>query len=503
MSNQTKATENQKVSQPQKAQQTPQGEAYAHPLGTALALGFAPPLGPGSGDSNPLSNQSDRLMDTRFPIAQRHSFARNINHKQGNRHLQHTLPRMIAREDDKRVMQGIDLNMLTIKITSPITKSGALSMETRGEGSAGIVVVHAPEITFSADVTIPKDVKLSEDGDGFMRTGPIQTMTSSNRTGIYTKGGKEVARYTNKQGAVRDSFRYPNEDGSFYGADRPFYQKPEGISENSPTASMNFKDRPSMSLPKEFGGGRLSKIEGADRFNTSIGIKRSGQIAMANPFGWVLGWSANLGEDYAPSGDAESLSAENHLKTWEEATGIVMDTDDYAWKATKNIPPIFTFSTVEAAMTENAASLWMALIAAKGHDPDSVANIEEALKRKDPTFQAKLTISKSVNRGLFGGGSNDTIGIFANASKQSKLTGPHTIEEGKSVTVGFKLTEIIDPSSITSSSILKVWAGGHGDEAILGDFAELPFPFLTSASITPTNADGGAGSYQIVVSLTE
>ncbi len=91
MSNHTKTTETQKVSQPQKAQPTPQGEAYAPSLGTALALGFAPPLGPGSGDSDPFSNQRDRLRDTRFPKAQRHAIAKNINHKQGNRHLQHTV----------------------------------------------------------------------------------------------------------------------------------------------------------------------------------------------------------------------------------------------------------------------------------------------------------------------------------------------------------------------------------------------------------------------------
>jgi len=499
MTTQTKITETQNP----KVNPIAQGETFAAPVMSAIPMSVMASANPGSGDVNPITNQRIQLKDERIPLIQRQLTAQNIGQFQGNRHLQRTVPRIIAREDEKRIMKGIDLSMLTIAITQPITKSGALSTESRGEGPNAIVIVHAPEITFSAEVTIPNDVKFSEDGDGFMRTGPIQTMTSSNRTGIYTKGGKEVARYTNKQGAVRDSWRYPNADGSFYGADRPFYQKPEGISENTPSASMDFKDRPSMSLPKEFGGGRLSKIEGADRFNTSVGIKRGGQIAMANPFGWSLDWSADLGEDHAPSGDAESLSAESRIKTWEEATGIVMDTDDYAWKAMKDIPPIFTFSTVEAAMTESAASLWMALIAARGHDPDSVANIEEALKRKDPTFQAKLTVSKSVNRGFFGGAKTDSIGIFANATKQSKISGPHSLEEGKSVTVGFKLNEIIDPSSITSSSLLKIWAGGHGDEAILGDSAELPFPFLTSGYMAPTNANGEAGSYQVIVSLTE
>ncbi len=502
MAAQTKTTETQnQVTKNQKVNPIAQGATFAAPEMSVTPMGMMASANPGSGDVNPITYQRIQLKDERIPLIQRQIMAQNIGQFQGNKHLQNTVPQKIARDDEKRIMKGIDLSMLTITSTEP-TKSGTLSTESRGEGPTAIVIVNAPKIAFSADVSIPEDVKLSEDGPGGCRVGPIQTMTSSNRTGIYTKGGKEVARYTNKQGAVRDSWRYPNEDGSFYGADRPFYQKPVALTTQT-SASISYEDAPKMSLPKEFGGGRLSKIEGADRFNTSIGIKRGEQIVMANPFGWSLDWSADLGEDYAPSGDAESLSAEKRIKEFIVATGIVMDTDDYAWKAMQNIPPIFTFNTVEAAMTETAASLWMILITARGNDPGSAANIAEALNRKDPTFQAKLTVSKSVNRDLFGGGSSDSIGIFAHASKQSKLSGPHSLEEGNSVTVGFKLTEIIDPSSITSSSILKIWAGGHGDEAILGAYTELPFPFLTSGAISPTNVDGEAGSYKVAVSLSE
>jgi len=501
MAAQTKTTETQnQVTKNPKVNPIAQGETFAAPEISVFPMGVIASANPGSGDENPFKNQRIQLKDQRIPLIQRQLMAQNIGQFQGNKHLQNTVPQKIARDDEKRVMQGIDLSMLTIKTKEP-TKSGTLSTKSKGEGPTAIVIVNAPKIAFSADVSIQEDVKLSEDGPGGCRVGPIQTMTSSNRTGIYTKGGEEVARYTNKQGPVRDSFRYTYGDGDFFPADRPFYQKPVALTTQT-SASISYEDAPKMSLPKEFGGGRLSKIEGADRFNTSIGIKRGEQIVMANPFGWSLDWSADLGEDYAPSGDAESLSAESRIDTWKEATGIVMDTETYAWKAIQDNPAIFTFSTVEAAMTESAAVLWMVLIAARGNDPDSVVNIEEALKRKDPTFQAKLTVSKSVNRSLFGGGRTDSIGIFANATKQSKLSGPHSLEEGNSVTVGFKLTEIIDPSAITSSSILKIWAGGHGDEAILGAYAELPFPFLTSGTISPTNVDGEAGSYQVAVSLS-
>jgi len=286
MTNPSKTTDIQKVSQPQKNQPAPQGETYAPTLETAIALGFAPPSGPGSGDADPFENQADRLRDARFPKAQLHSFAKNINAKQGNHHLQRAVTHTIARQDDKkdkRVMKGIDLSMLEIAITKPITLSGSLSTKKIGEGQSGIVAVQAPKINFSARVDLSKDVELSKEGESFIKVGPIQTMTSSQRIGIYKKGNKEVAKYTNQFGQTRDSRRFkynddkPGEEG--FPAERPFYDKPEGITNNDTYQFVTFEDKPTMTLPLEFGGGKLSRIEGADTFNTSIGLKRGGQIS--------------------------------------------------------------------------------------------------------------------------------------------------------------------------------------------------------------------------------
>ncbi len=459
---------------------------------------------------DPLESQSGFLGERRHPRAQRQDVARKIGSAHGNRHLQRVVGlaqrngRALQRQDEveKRVMKGVDPGMLKVEVTKEISVSGAMSAEKKGEGAAAIVAIHAPKISFIANVDMPSDVELSEQGEGFMKVGPVQTMTSSTRVGVYKKGEKEVARYTNQMNdPVRDSkrFKYAGEGGEGFPAEQPFYDKPGPLTNDIRSATVSFEDEPTMSLPLEFGGGRLTRVEGADRFNTSIGIKRSGVIKLVKPFGWQLDWSTDLSENLDIQEDEEA--ARQHITSWEEATGIVMDTETYAWKEAAKKPPIFTFYTVDAAMTESASTLWLALAAARNLDPGSVSNIEEALRRKDPNFKIKLTVSRSANRGFFGGASSDTIGIFAVASKQSKVNGPYTIEEGASVTVGFKLSEIIDPSSIDSASKLKIWAGGHGDEAILGDFAELGYPFLSSASISVTNADGGGGTYKVDVSM--
>jgi hypothetical protein len=407
----------------------------------------------------------------------------------------------ISRSPDKEARKGLDSSMLQISMNSPVQAGGKVSSRRIGSGAAAILQMVGPKITFSADVKLNPTISL-KDGGG-IRVGPIQTLTSSERTGIYKIGNKVVAERTGTLSNVRDSIRYKYTDDKKgdegYPADRPFYAKSSAITDQITSVLVDFEDQPKFPLPLTFGGGRLTGVRGAEKFNTSIGAKRGGKIITMEPFGWGVDWSCDLAEDYNVTKDAQGASTGKEITTWEEAIGIVIDTDTYAWKVADNTPPIYTFHTVDAAMTESASSLWLALAAARKRDPGSVGNIEAALKRKNPTFNVKLTVVKTVNSGIIF--DSDKLGMFVNASKQSPKKGPFDLETGDQVTVGFPMTEIIDPGAINANSMMSIWVGGHGGEPILGDFAELAYPFLSSGTITGTSPDGVPGNYKVDVSM--
>ncbi len=74
------------------------------------------------------------------------------------------------------------------------------------------------------------------------------------------------------------------------------------------------------------------------------------------------------------------------------------------------------------------------------------------------------------------------------------------MSEGKSQAIDFNLNDILDPAAVGADSKMSVWAGGKKDSGILGDFAELPYPFLSRGAISTSKGES-RGDYAIEVSL--
>jgi hypothetical protein len=468
--------------------------------GLAVELGLATQLA-----DIPAYTNNRSLRQNAVSQMQKHSgntaVQAQINHAQMSRLVSprlHADSGHIARDEDEDVNKGLDASMLAVNMSTPPASGGKVSVQKTGDGPGGMVKLTAPHIAYTAGVSLANGVKLGSE-NGAIKVGPVQTLVSSVRTGVYQKGNSVVAEMSQNLSNLRDArpLRYADDTSkSTFTAESPFYDKHGVITDMAPAHTVNFEDQPKFALPVEFGGGRLVAVNGADEFNTSVGAKREnvGTITM-NPFGWKVDWSLNLAEDYSIKKDKDGNPIASEIAIWEETRGLVIDSETYAREVAGSTPYIFTFKTLEAAMTESAASLWAALLPARQHDPAAAKNIEEALRQKNPSFNVKLTVAETATWG------SDTIGVFANAGKQSATRGPFALNKGESETISFKLTEIMDPGNVTSASQLSVWAGGHGDEAILGEFLELPHPFTGSGSIAVTDSDGDVGHYSIEVKM--
>jgi hypothetical protein len=465
-----------------------------------------------------LLSQAARLGDARLRDPQRQVMAKRVGQVQGNQHLQRlvaagsgaslplgefqSMPFQLARQDtpEREVKSGLDASLLRVVVTNPLNFSGVVTTRKEGEGDKAMVKVTAPLITYSASVEILEGVKLGEDSR-YIKVGTIQTLTSSSRVGVYKKGDQVVAEYAQAMSMARDTIQYTYGKGEQrFAAEAPFYDRPSTISDQNPSTVVDFKDQPGFGLPLEFGGGRLAAVKGSDRFNTSIGAKRDNTIITLNPFGWEVNWDATLDPDFNVATDEAGKTSAHGITSFEEKSGLVMDVGPSTLDLAKDMQPAYSFTSIDAAMTESALSLWLALPASRDRDPASAAFIEEALRRKNPIFRLKLTVDKSANRGWFDTGSTDAIESFMVATKQSPLKGPFEISEGKSQSIDFNLNEILDPASLVSGSKLSVWAGGQKGSGILGDFSDLPYPFLSQGTIVTYKGDK-AGEYRVEVSL--
>jgi hypothetical protein len=114
----------------------------------------------------------------------------------------------------------------------------------------------------------------------------------------------------------------------------------------------------------------------------------------------------------------------------------------------------------------------------------------------------KILVKQAAHSQYLGLTSTDSVSTFLSAGKQSPPWGPAHVAEGQSVTVPFRLSEFINPSSITSASTLSIWAGSSEENyETLGDFLELPYPFLSGGEISVHAPDNQTGIYTITVDM--
>jgi hypothetical protein len=451
-------------------------QAYESPLAALLTL--APADLPNHPTAQPLRNQAILNRQVRY----------------GNQAVQRMLQRDPA---DPNVKTGLDASMLKVTVMKTPSGGGNVSVKKVGSGADGYAQIESPKIEGEYGVTLDPSIKIGDQAE--IKVGPVQTMTSSERVGIYKKDGKVVAEQRFSLGQSRDARPLSYDGKETFVAESPFYDKHESIKDANPTVSVHFIDRPSLRMPLEFGGGQLAGLRGADSFITSVGAKRDGTVITMNPFGWKVDWTTELGADFSVPTDANGNPISKGVSTWDEKQGVAIDSPQVARDLLQHADAIFSFKSLDAAVATPSSLLIAGLPAARRNDPASAAFMEQALTQKNPTFTIRIEAAKTATHNILSA-DEDIMEAFANIVKQTPTKGPYTMKAGSSQSFTATLSELADASALNESAVLNVWLGGTAESAILGEFAKFPFPF-TGAQTLKLNKNQ-TGTYQIYVNIS-
>ncbi|MDZ4722224.1 MAG: hypothetical protein SH847_27485 [Roseiflexaceae bacterium] len=469
-----------KAAQPAHAPVVEEEQPYESPLAALLLL--APADLPNHPTAQPLRNRA------------------LLNHQA--RHGNQAVLRMLQRGPDPapadpNVKTGLDASMIKVTVMKTPSGGGNVSVKKVGSGPDGYAQIESPKIEGEYGVTLDPSIKIGDKAE--IKVGPVQTMTSSERVGIYKKDGKVVAEQRFSLGQTRDARPLSYDGKETFVAESPFYDKPQPLKDADPTASVHFIDRPSLRMPLEFGGGQLAGLRGADRFITSIGAKRDGTIITMNPFGWQVDWTTELGADFSVPTDANGNPISKGISTWEEKRGVAIDSPQVARDLLQHADAIFSFKSLDAALATPNSLLIVGLPAARRNDPDSANFMEQALKQKNPTFTIRIEAIKTATHNTWSA-DEDVLEVFANIVKQIPNKGPYTMKAGASQSVDVTLSELADASAINESAEMSVWLGGAKDVAILGEFVKFPFPFTGVQTLRLSKDQNG--EYRVYLNIS-
>ncbi|MCA9986311.1 MAG: hypothetical protein KDE59_18510 [Anaerolineales bacterium] len=348
------------------------------------------------------------------------------------------------------------------------------------------VSINAPRITFSATVDKHDDAVLG--AGNFVSVGPVQTLNSSQRVGIYRLGGDPngpiVTRHNQAVGQVRDAQWNTNDDGEIYAtAPEPFYSQPSLISDGSPSATVNYLDQPGFELAPSIGQGILTEVEGAESFTLSVAVKKGEELVHLKNHNWSVDWNVPI----TPLGRTEGSAIQSSATTDNPAvtSGNI---------AVQMVRSWLGFPTVEAAMGVSSHTLMSNLIPARQNDTTSYNNIVEALRRKNPAIKIWLTVEETAE--TFGA---DEIEVTLTGSS-SATEGPVTLNDNEWDTFDFHLLDVLDPGDISEDSSITISAADTG--MISNDAATIPwnYPFAESRR-SYTMSGGGGGRYSVMAEL--
>jgi hypothetical protein len=362
-------------------------------------------------------------------------------------------------------------DMFTVEGGTP-SLGGAVKVEAAGDK----VKIDAPEVKFDAKVTMKSDAKV--DPAEFVQAGPVQTILGANRTGIYrlggAKDGKIVAEYHNDVGQMRDAVWNKKTKKASFPA--PWYSEPQRVSAGS-DANIHFMDQPGFELPRKLGAGILTETSGQDRFITSVAVKNGSQVQHLRASHWEVPWTATI--DAANQGPGAAVTGGDSPTgppTMDGPIAIQADTDR------------MRFHTLDAAMGASAELLLDNLVSAKSEDPQSWANIAEALRRKNVTFQFNLKVNKAASIG------NDDIRVTIKGHQQV-VKGPFSLGKGGSAPISVTLTELFDPAMIDAGTTITVTAQDVGWISHDALTISWPYPFYNQEE--EKKMAGDAFSYTI------
>lgn len=405
---------------------------------------------------------------------------------------------MMLRDDKKEI---VTLAQDWLK-AAPFSK-GAGGKLTSVVGTESIRIL-GPAFTVSSAVSL----KLPDDrtlGSQHIKVGPIQTLLSSNRIGVYQKDGRTIEQArTMSEG--RDAAEGQNEVGGtpFAPVEPPFYSGNPAAGQDAPNSKLHdwtgtgadfsdtvtLSDQPKMSLAKKLPTGEtLVAVKGADTFNTSAGFKSTtGEIIGLAPFGWSVSWDTPIAAD----GTATPDPARDAVTRQPATEAIIHNTEDYV-----NLMARQEFRSLDEAMLEPGWALLEMLPKVRARNATAAGFIQQALAAKNPQIKVTVTATQGVGQKSAVSGSevgdDVTMSVHATITKSSggKST---TARAGTGGSVQFGLNEMADPAAINDGVILNITVNEDGH---LGGGTEFPFPFRGGQTQVVGQNDGSEGTYRV------
>ena len=347
------------------------------------------------------------------------------------------------------------------------------------------VGVTAPSVTLTATVVKKPDAPLGP--SSIAQVGTVQTLNNSRRVGVYHLAGDPfMPMVTTKTATVttsRDAQWDKNEAGEIVAVvPEPWYSKPDWVTDESPSANVNFEDKPGFDLPRTIGSGILTEIQGVDSFTTSIAAKRNDDLIHLKNQNWSVDWRMNL--SFFGSETGHVVSSEDTASSPSVTTGPIVLTRVNSWMG---------FPTVEAAMGADSTVLLASLLPAKKNDEASYNNIVAALKRKNPRLRIWLTVASTAE--TFGA---DEIEVTLAGDSRSTV-GPTSLNDGDTGEFDFDFNNVVDPSMIEDGYAIEISAA---DTGLLSNEAATTSWHMPLAETDRAFAmSGGGGKYKVMAQV--
>ena len=393
---------------------------------------------------------------------------------------------MIQRVDEEETEASLDAAMLEV---DGATIQMAGSVNARPGQDPNTADVLAPRVHFEARVQLAEGVRLGD--GGAIEVGPVQTLQSSQRIGVYRQNGDPqgeiLLEHHVETPTVRDAM-YREEGGRREAiVPEPWYSEPVRVSSvhsgRDPTRPnvVQFEDQPGFTLEMEMAGGVLTETRGQDRFVTSLAAQRGETLVHLTNQQWEVPWALSI--DRSGRGQGQPVAGGPSTESPSATSGEIAVNAREEW---------LSFTSVEAAMGAHANTLFFHLERTRQHDRPSWQYMVEALRLKNPTLQLTVGVRRPADPDIPFHEEYDEVNVRVNGGRQvERDLGQLAANESRSTQV--HLLEIVDPATLTGESSIRfqVWDAGLVSHAPAS--SSWSVPFSPQREMTPMS--GGEGSY--------
>lgn len=338
----------------------------------------------------------------------------------------------------------------------------------------GTVTLASPFVRFRADVQL--NSSFCSDPGAFVDVGPVQTLNTSTRTGIYREGGRPggriVAQHNNTMSNKRDAVWNDSTGVVRASFPEPWYSRPQRLSNLRQSAVVPFVDRPEMVFPLRIGTGVLVETQGSDNFTVALSAKKDTQLLHLESNNWSVPWAMDL----TATTVGLPVAIINSLLGPSVTTGDIAMVSGQAW---------VSFPTVADALAADLRILLDNLGPTFQNDIRSYFNIQEALVKKNIQADFVLAVNKTAD--WVG---DDEVAISA-VGTAIKNIGVFDLGVGDSHAFTVALNDLFPTGFFPGAHINLI---AHDEEHKHGTI-EWEFPY--HPQLTPAHFSGEDGEYTI------